>query len=120
MATGWEELHALLALARKHGFSERPAQYDHGEEDDVEVYDARQAARMGAALAEAVKDIPDHAITFPKLVVYPLPGCEFYLDEDPFNPLTPVERFSGEAKQTVRDMVEICRRGRLRLVTSWL
>jgi hypothetical protein len=120
LVTDWEELYAPLALARKYGFSERPIEYDHGEEDDIEVYGAKQAARLGEALARALDDIPDHDISLPKLVVCPLGALEFYLDEDPLDPLTPLERFSGESKSIVRELVEVCRRGRLRVEREWL
>jgi hypothetical protein len=86
-----------------------------GEEDDVGVVTTEQAERLAEALAGALEDIPDHDARTHKLRPSPWAGPDAarrgWLEEDPLRPLSPLEWWSGQDKEFIRELVSFCRRG---------
>jgi hypothetical protein len=117
--------HRILALARLSGWRDPQAAYElflagDGVEDDVGVLTAEQAGRLADALAATLDDIPDHDACRHKLRPCPWAGSlaaeQGWLEEDPQQPLSPLEYWSGEDKELIQDLVAFCKRGGFRIV----
>lgn len=119
----------VLELARLGGWHDPAADGEirragDGVEDDVGVLTAEQARGLADALAEAIDDIPGHDARAHKLRPCPWagPGAaeRGWLEEDPLWPLSPLEWWSGEDKEFIRELVAFCRRGGFRVVKGCL
>lgn len=94
-----------------------------GVEDDINTVGAEQAGRLADFLDQALDNIPDHDARRHKLR-----GCAWagpnaaergWLEEDPRRPLSPLERFSGDEKEFVRQVAAFCRGGAFRVIFEW-
>ncbi len=112
-------------LAEMYGWRDREGAcalffFGDGAEDDAGSLDERQAAALAAALESALPDIPDHDARRPKLRPCAWAGAAAeahgWLEEDPRNPLTLLERFSGDEKELLKELIAFLRRGAFRVV----
>jgi len=116
-----EDARRMVELVREYGCVDPVANQllFCGDDDFVSHVTAESAGTLAVALEKALDDIPDHDVVTPKLRRWPLPGVEgvelCWPSEDPDNPLTPVERFSGPAKKLVRELASFCRQGGFRI-----
>jgi hypothetical protein len=113
----------VVALARFAGWRDHTAAREllfagDGIEDDVGELTEAQAFRLGDALRRALDDIPNHDTQSHKLRACPWAGPnaqQGWLEEDPLQTLSLLERFSGEDKELVLEMVALCGRGGFRV-----
>jgi hypothetical protein len=115
----------LLDLAELYGWDDLQTGREFSsvrprtEDDDAYVgtVTAEQALRLVEALERALPDIPDHDARLHKLRKPAWAGVDdAALEEDPQQPLTLLEWFSGDEKEYVRQMIAFCRGGAFRVV----
>jgi hypothetical protein len=119
----------ILALVRLAGWRDSQAAYEllfagDGVSDDAGVLTTEQACRLADALEATLDDIPDYDARRHKLRPCPWAGPQAaeqgWLEEDPQRPLSPLEYWSGQEKDLVRELAAFCRRGSFRVVwQSW-
>lgn len=114
------DLIRLCDLATLFGWDDSAAAYQlaapgDGVEDDMGLLTEPMAQALAATLERALNDIPNHDARLHKLRpcgwAGPHAAEQGWLEEDPSQPLSPLEYCSGEDKEFVRQAVAFCRRG---------
>lgn len=120
-----DDVRHIAALARLFGWDDQEADREwrstgDGVEDDAGSLSDSQASGLRVALQRALDDLPNHDAMRHKLKpcswAGPRAAEQGWLEEDEQQRLTVLERFSGDGKQLVRDLVAFLRRGAFRVV----